>query len=109
MSMMEFYIYNDDLWCMKDDGTNEKVEESNEQIVGFMFEQIREFFPDAMKSLMECYKASSMNVPYYQYLIVRRFCKCNFGLLDSTKKDVERVGVFNFERVHCPLRGRVQV
>lgn len=44
-------------------------------------------------------------MPYYQYLIVRRFCKCNFGNLDDTKADVGKSEPFCFEKVPCPLRG----
>ena len=37
--------------------------------------------------------------------MVRRFCKCNFGELDNTSRDIDKNGGFNFERVKCPMRG----
>ena len=37
--------------------------------------------------------------------MVRRFCKCNFGELDNTSRDIDKKGGFNFERVKCPMRG----
>ena len=38
-----------------------------------MIDAIRERFPEAYKALSKEYQKSAMNVPYYQFLIVRRF------------------------------------
>lgn len=105
MGKLEFYIYEQELWCKHDDGRNEVVTEHDTEIVQSLLECIREQYPEAYKALEKEYQKSAGNVPYYQYLIVRRFCKCNFGRLDTTKIDVEHSGAFNFEKVECPLRG----
>lgn len=105
MGKLEFYIYENELWCRYADGRNEVVTESKTELIQSMLELIREHYPSAYKALMTEYQKSAGNVPYYQYLMVRRFCKCNFGKLDSTRLDVEANGSFNFEKVDCPLRG----
>ncbi len=105
MLAKEFYIFDDDLWCLYDDGRNEKITESDVELVNELIAIIMEQYPEAYKALSACYQKSARNIPYYQYLIVRRFCKCNFGVLDDSAKDVDSSGVFHFERVSCPLRG----
>ena len=102
---LEFYIYDNELWCNYGDGRNEAVTENDTELVHYLLELIREHYPTAYKALSREYQKSSSNVRYYQYLIVRRFCKCNFGKLDSTRFDVCHTGEFNFEKVECPLRG----
>ena len=104
MGKLEFYIFESELWCKHDDGRNEVVTENNTDLVQALLERIREQYPEAYKTLEKEYQRSSNNVPYYQFLIVRRFCKCNFGKLDTTKIDVED-SAFSFEKVECPLRG----
>lgn len=105
MNDLEFYIYEDELWCMFPDGRNEKLAECNNELVKSILDKIREFYPEAYSDLMKWYRKSSQNVPYFQFLMVNRFCKCNFGNLDNTSKDIDRKGYFNFERVFCPMRG----
>lgn len=105
MNDLEFYIYEDELWCMFPDGRNDKVTEYNNELVKSILDKIREFHPEAYSDLTKWYRKSSQNVPYFQFLIVNRFCKCNFGNLDNTSKDIDRKGYFNFERVFCPMRG----
>lgn len=102
--MMEFYIFNKELWCINN-GENKVVTETDTELIGNMLEKIMKLYPEAYKALSNEYKKSSMNVPYYQYLMVRRFCKCNFGNLDNTKSDIDLNGNFNFECVSCPLKG----
>lgn len=105
MEGLEFYVINDELWFHTDDGQTAKLEEGMTDVIQKMIDMIREFYPEAYKALAKHYEKSSANVPYYLYLIVRRFCKCNFGKLDTTKTDIDRQGRFHFEKVDCPLRG----
>jgi len=57
-------------------------------------------YPEAFEALHSRY-ASAYN---YQFLMVRRFIKCNFSLSDKVD-DVQPDGSFRFEYVPCPLRG----
>lgn len=105
MGGLEFYIFNGELWCKSDDGENKIVDERQTEIIETVLGAIRECYPLAYKALAKEYEKSLLNASYYQYLIVRRFCKCNFGKLDGTKYDIDTSGRFNFEKVECPLRG----
>lgn len=106
MKDFEFYILENELWCLFPDGRNEQVTEYNKELIHTMLSKIREFYPDAYNDLVSWFHKSASNVPYFQFLIVEQFGKCNFGELDTTKKDIDKNGVFNLERVKCPLRGR---
>ena len=105
MREIEMYIYENELWAITDDGRNHRVSENEKETIQPILATIREQYPEAYAALEECYSKSASNVPYYQYLIVRRFCKCNCGTLDPTEKDIDRHGRFHFENVSCPLRG----
>ncbi len=108
MEQLEFYIYESELWCKYADGRNEVVTENDTNLIESLLGMIREHYPVAYKALEKEYQKSAANVPYYQYLIIRRFSKCNFGKLDTTKLDVAS-GRFNFEKVDCPMRGECKL
>ena len=108
MDGLEFYAIGEELWCKTVDGKNFIVDESKTELIGSILEKMRSRYPEAYKVLSEIYERSAVNVNYYRYLMVRRFCKCNFCKLDTTSLDVEDVslnGRFNFEKVECPMRG----
>jgi hypothetical protein len=105
MGGLEFYVFGDELWCKSTDGKNVLVDETQTEIIKAVFYEIRECYPLAYKALSKEYEKSSLNTSYFQYLIVRRFCKCNFGKLDTAEDDVADTGMFRFEKVECPLRG----
>ena len=108
MGGLEFYTIDDELWCRHSDGTNEVLDETKTEIIQFMLDKIKSCYPDAYDQLTYYYEKSSSNYSWYRFLMVRRFIKCNFSQLDTTSIDVENVsadGVFNFEKVACPLRG----
>lgn len=108
MEELEFYIINDQLWVLDETGNHILVEESNRDLVTHLFEMIVEYWPDAFKALSKEFKSSSANITFFQWLVVRRFFKCNFSKLDTTSQDICR-GSFNFERVDCPLRGECKL
>jgi DNA-binding CsgD family transcriptional regulator len=53
---------------------------------------------------MEIYAKSAANKRYRDFLVVRRFLKCNFSLYDDSI-DIDERMKFRFEFVGCPLRG----
>ena len=108
MAGLEFYMFDRELWCKRSDGRNEIVDETKTELIQYILENVRECYPDAYKALEKHYSQSSANISYYQYLMARRFIKCNFSQLDATSFDIEDVqedGKFNFEKVECPMRG----
>ena len=104
MNDLEFYIFNKELWCISN-GCNKIVTEKDTELIGDILQKIMELYPSAYEALSNEYRKSASNVPYFQYLMVKRFCKCNFGTLDNTKRDIDLSGNFNFECVSCPLKG----
>lgn len=104
MEKIEFYIYEDELWC-KTAGRNFIVTEKDTELIDYILTIVRERYPKTYASLQRCYEKSAMNVRYYQFLMARRFCKCNFGSLDPTEIDLDSFGCLHFEKVQCPLRG----
>ena len=105
MEGLEFYTFNSELWYRTSDGKTDIVDESKTDLIQILLSKIRDMYPKAYEALKEEYSRSASNVPYFQFLIVRRFCKCNFGKLDTTTADIHNNGSFNFEKVDCPLRG----
>jgi len=69
-----------------------------------LIEYINEFYPEAHKSLCEIYARYASNKLNYNYRMVHRFIRCNFGSHDS-KLDIDQLGNFHFEEVKCPLKG----
>lgn len=108
MEGYEFYTIDGDVWYLTSDGRNERLDESREGVISMLIERMMECYPEAYKALSEKYRNSAMNVAYYRYLIVRRFCKCNFGKLDTTEIDCKPSSSLCFEKVQCPLRGECQ-
>lgn len=104
MDGIEFYAIDGEVWYLTSDGRNERLDETKLEVTAAMMERIMECYPEAYRALEKCYSRSAMNVPYYRYLIVRRFCKCNFGKLDTQETDYRNTS-FKFEKVSCPLRG----
>lgn len=101
---IEFYFYGADLWFIKD-GENRKLTDKDKDVVEKIIDIIKKCYPKAYSALAKEYRKSRINVPYHKFLMVRRFCKCNFGTLSTTRKDIGHDGLFNLKVVPCPLRG----
>ncbi len=80
----------------------------NSSFIDSFYDIIQEWYPEASAALAEYYKKSAPNVRYYQYLIVHRFIRCNFGTYDNLR-DIDEWGRWKFEFVHCPMRGECKL
>lgn len=100
----EFYTCDAKVYCQTDSGTIE-VTEHDRELIDELLSQIENFYPSAYKALQDEYSKSRTNVPYFRFLMARRFLKCNFGTLDTTEHDVDDDRIFHFEKVQCPMRG----
>jgi DNA-binding CsgD family transcriptional regulator len=85
-------------------GVERQMRETDRDFIQAFLSLLREFYPGAFEALMVVYAKSEVNKHYRDYLAVRRFIKCNFGLYDNMI-DVDDCWNFNFEFVSCPLRG----
>ena len=101
MEGLEFYISGADVYV--EDGSGCHRLDEGSPLVGRIMEYVDSMYPLAAAALRECYSKSARNAHYYNYLMARRFCKCNFGSLDHTMSDLG--AVVGLEDVSCPLRG----
>lgn len=65
---------------------------------------IKNDYQKAWQGCCEWNHKASPNVTKFDFLNVRRFCKCNFQKYDG-KLDIDENGSLNFEFTDCPLRG----
>lgn len=98
----ELFLFNKELYYQLHDGSAVAITAQSDIIPGVV-DIIEKFYPRAYLALCEIYEKSKPNLTYFRYLIVKRFCKCNFGNIDDIPDIVERT--CNFECVPCPLKG----
>lgn len=79
--------------------------ESDRDLIAGMLTIIRDRYPDAHQALMNLYSKNTMNKWHYEYKVVHRFVRCNFGEYDQNNLDIDYAGRLRFEEVRCPLRG----
>ena len=108
MKPIEFYTTPEGEVTMRPLGEAERqLRESDTEFIQAFLEILREFYTEAYTALMEIYSKSSENKRYRDFLAVRRFIKCNFGLYDNVI-DIDENWNFRFEFVGCPLRRDAQ-
>lgn len=103
---MKFETYttpDGEVMIVTDGEAHYQLDQHHREFIGMMIKIIGESYSDADKALREAYKASADNLYYYEFLIVRRFLKCNLGVYDSTFDYNNEA--FKFEFISCPLRG----
>lgn len=103
MEAVEFFII-DGQTCIRRNGVSKPLKPSDREAIEFMLGQMRQCFPAAMERLEEWAVESRPNRRFFEYRMVDRFIRCNFGEADFLYSDVED-GMFHFEEVKCPLRG----
>ena len=69
---------------------------------------IRDRYPKAHARLMKLYSSNTMNRWHYEFRVVHRFIRCNYGEYDQYNLDINKDGQFMFEEVNCPLRGECE-
>lgn len=104
MEAVEFYIIGGQT-CIRRAGKGSKLTPRDRDAIEFMMENIGKYFPDAMADLRKWASESEPNRHYFEYRIVDRFIRCNFGEADFLRPDIDDLGMFHLEEVKCPLRG----
>lgn len=105
MRPIEFYTTPEGEVTIREQGEPERrLKESDTDFIQRFLEVLEEFYPEAYMSLRKVYAKYDGNRLYRDFLDVRRFIKCNFGLYDNMI-DVDENWNFHFEFVGCPLRG----
>lgn len=103
MEKVEFFIIGGQT-CIRRNGVSKPLTPFDRDAVEFMLERMQECFPAAMERLQGWAEDSKPNKRFFEYRMVDRFIRCNFGEADFLYSDVEN-GMFHFEEVKCPLRG----
>lgn len=86
-----------------------RLKEEDRELISPMLTIISDRYPKAYAALMELYSKRTMNKTFFEYSVVHRFCRCNFGEYDQFSHDIDSNGHFIFEEVKCPLRGECQL
>ena len=97
MEAVEFFIIGGQT-CIRRNGVSKPLTPSNHEEVEWMLKQMRYLFPEATERLEEWAEDSKPNKRFYEYRMVDRFIRCNFGEADFLYSDVEN-GMFHFEEV----------
>lgn len=106
----EFYTTPDGQVMIKEcDKPVRLLEESDRNVVQEMYMIIRDRYPEAFNKLSQLYSKSERNQFHFEFKIVHRFIRCNFGEYDQYNFDINHNGVFQFEEVKCPLRDECQL
>lgn len=88
-----------------EDQPEQTLTQFDRELVSWVLNIIEEKYPDAYKRACWLYADRLVNTLYYEYTIVKRFIRCNFGEQDEYYKDIDSNGNCCFEEVRCPLRG----
>ena len=106
MENVEFYNTPDGDVMYKMQGREVRVlRESDRDVIRDVLAIIRDRYPQAHEALMKLYSVSELNRVYFEYRVVHRFIRCNFGEYDQLHPDIDGLGRFCMEEVRCPLRG----
>jgi DNA-binding CsgD family transcriptional regulator len=73
---------------------------SNSEIINFLFDKIKELYPQAFNALMVLHPKDTA---FYKFNVVSRFIRCNFFKIDN-EPDIDEDGNFKLENVICPLK-----
>lgn len=106
MTAVEFYNSPDGTVMYKTvGGSVREFREENREMVTMLFQLIRDRYPRAFKALSDLYSKEEDSRETFEFKIVSRFVRCNFGEFDMHTTDIDADGMFRFEEVKCPLRG----
>ena len=106
LSNIEFFKTPDGEVLYKRQGEAVRVlSERDRDLVGDILQLIRGRYPDAFCALSDIYSRSERNRPWYEYLMVSRFIRCNLGDYDTQTIDIDADGQVHFEQMKCPLMG----
>lgn len=106
LAQIEFYTCPDGSVNLKPlNSPVKRYDMSCKEVTEEMLVYIKDLYPSAFKALSEIYSTSERNKEFFEFRMVHRFIRCNFGEYDALSLDIAQPGVFNFECVKCPLRG----
>lgn len=105
---IEFMIDGINVIIKQGDELHVMSETADRDLITSIRDRIATDYPDAYHQLLNWYKKASLNKPYFDFLLVRRFIKCNFMRSDKTLMDIDEEGNFNTEEPICPIAGECE-
>ena len=105
---IEFQLDSDGVIVKTSEGVHMFDEHADRELICEMKERIMNDYPDAYNALINFYQKSIANKTYFDYLIVRRFIKCNFMRSDKTTVDIDDEGNWHLEEPLCPMAGECE-
>jgi len=103
---IEFYSSPDGVILINETGNPvREFSDKDTDLIDYLSERIRNEYPEAYESLTKTYDKHKLNFQFFNYVIVRRFIRCNFSNYDTLNTDLDSEGLFHFEQVPCPMRG----
>lgn len=104
LSNKEFYRTPNGEIMVHDESGSHTLTERDRNFISAFITKMGEFWPEALQVSSKLYEKARHSIPLFEFKIVRRFLKCNFGRFDNTL-DIDQMGNYHFEDVECPLRG----
>ncbi len=104
MKKIEFYQDGCDVVYRMDGGERTVLKKGDRWLIEPIIERLKVFYPEAWTALCVEYKNLMDERWNFEFRVVSRFIKCNFGLIDPVP-DIDELGDFHFEHVDCPLHG----
>lgn len=104
MRGIDFYtdhLTGEAMYRFKGELVARQLTEQDIEIINFLLEKSKTFYPEQYNALCEEYKLSAMNKSYYDFLRARRIINCCFGENDR-EWDIDDEGNYHFELVKCP-------
>lgn len=110
MEQVEFYNTPEgDVMYKRQGQPVQMLTANSREMISELLDIIRTRYPKAFEALAELYTINEPNRLLYEFNIVSRFCRCNFGEYDAHTPDADSDGFFHFEEVNCPLRGECRL
>lgn len=103
MEGVEFYLWEGDV-RYRIDGKEKVFSQDDREIIEFVLDTLKRFFPETLQALNEECAASVANRRYFDFRRVDLFVRCNFSEHDVLSFDIDG-GLLHFEDVKCPRRG----
>ncbi len=108
MKSMEFYITPKGDVMLHSGNEVRQLQLTDRQFISAMFEMTNNLYPGAISALCRIFEKLIPIPALFEFHVVRRFIKCNWGEYDSIM-DIDQFGNLNFEEVRCHLRGECPV
>ena len=102
---IEFMIDGVNVIVKSEDAFHILTEGGDRELICYIKDRIVTEYPEAYEILMNWYKRAMTNKTFFDFLIVRRFIKCNFMRQDMTSIDIDRLGDWHIEEPICPIAG----